>query len=675
MLDKPCLSNGVYYPFMVEGIPLLREIIVLLIASIVISIIFHRIGLPTIVGFFVTGVLIGPYGLRLVTDVSSIELLAQIGIVLLLFTIGMEFSITKVKKIGIDTILAGSLQIIITTGIIIAITHFARAPLPMAILLGFIVALSSTAIIMKILIDRGEIDSPHGRLALSIAIIQDLSIIPMMIIIQGLGGIEIVTAFSVAKTLLLAALSILLILAVSYIFAPRLIHQAARLRNREIFILTILFICLGIAWFTSKLGLSIALGAFIAGIVISESEYSYQVAAEILPFKDAFTSLFFISIGMLLEFNYFAANMHKVVTLSIAIIIFKALIIVFIGQMFKYPLRLIIIAGIGLSNIGEFSFLLMKTGEDFGLLDRELYQTLLSSSIITMAVTPFLFQRSQSIAMGVAHIFKIREFKTIESLRKTTLADHVIIVGYGLNGQNLVRVLKDTGIHYIIMDMDITRIRKAKKEGHKAVFGDASHPEILKKIGIENARMLVIAVSDSIATRRAVKIAKDINPSVYIIVRTRYIEEVSELYKLGANQVIPEEFETSVEIFSRVLQEYHIPSNIIQNQIDIVRSEGYAMLRGTSLAKERIMKLSSILAATVTDTFFVEDNSPIADKTIGEVELRKKIGTSIIAVIRKDKAKANPQADFKIEEGDTLVLLGSHAEMETAVKILKGSNS
>lgn len=656
---------------MAEGIPILRDIVVLMLASIVIAIVFQRIGIPTIVGFLVTGVLIGPYGLRLVTEVDSVELLAQIGIVLLLFTIGMEFSLTKVMKIGRDTIFIGGLQIIITTGIIIAITHFTAVSLPMAALVGFIIALSSTAIILKILIDRGEIDSPHGRLALSIAIIQDLSVIPMVIIIQGFGGAEVVTLVSLAKTLLLATVSIILILAVSYIFAPRLIHQVVKLRNREVFILTILFICLGIAWFTSELGLSIALGAFIAGIAISESEYSYQIAADVLPFKDAFTSLFFISIGMLLELDYFVTNIYKILPLSAAIIIFKALIIVVIGQMLKYPLRLVIIVGIGLSNIGEFSFLLMKTGEAFGILTKDLYQTLLASSIFTMAATPFLFQRSQDIAMGIAHIFKIREFKSGEPLKRAALTDHVIIVGYGLNGQNLARVLKDTGLQYIIMDIDIDRIRRAKKEGYRAVFGDASHPEVLKKMAIENARMLVIAISDPVTTRRAVKIAKDINPSVYIIVRTRYTEEVGELYKLGANQVIPEEFETSVEIFSRVLQEYHIPSNIIQNQMDIIRSEGYAMFRTPSLAKERIMKLSSILAATITDTFFVEGESPIANKTIGELELRKKTGTSIIAVIRKDKAKANPQADFRIETGDTLVLLGSHAEMEMAVKMLK----
>ncbi|HBO84633.1 MAG: hypothetical protein A2073_01400 [Deltaproteobacteria bacterium GWC2_42_11] len=655
-----------------ENIPLLREIVILLLASIVINIVFYRLGVPAIVGFLVTGVLIGPSGLGLVTDAQSIELLAQIGLVLLLFTIGLELSMSDVIKIGREALGMGGLQVLLTFGLTAAISYFGGATLPVAILIGFVIAQSSTAIILKVLMDRGEMNSPYGRSAMSIVMVQDLSVIPMVIILQGFGSVPVVTPLAIAKTLLIAFFSVMLVLGMSYILVPRLIHQVVKIRSREIFILTILFICLGIAWFTSKLGLSFALGAFIAGIVISESDYSHQIVAEILPFKDAFTSLFFISIGMLLEFNYFLTNIYKIIPLSIGIIIFKTLIIVSIGQMLKYPLRLAIIVGIGISSIGEFSFLLMKTGEGYGLLSRDLYQTLLAASILTMATVPFIFQKSQNIAMSLAHIFRIRDSKVSELSRRTHLLDHVIIVGYGLNGQNLARVLKETGIHYLIMDMDITRIRHAKKEGHRVIFGDASHPDVLKKVGIENARMIVVAVSDPVATRRAIKISRDINPSVHILVRTRYTEEVGELYKLGANQVIPEEFETSVEIFARVLKEYHIPTNIIQNQIDIVRQEGYAMFRSPSLAREKIMELSSILAASITDTFFVDENAFAANKTLAEMDLRKKTGMSVIAVIRKEKAKANPQADFRIEAGDILVLLGSHAELDGAIKMMKG---
>ncbi|MBI5682866.1 MAG: cation:proton antiporter [Deltaproteobacteria bacterium] len=655
-----------------EGIPLLRDIVILFAASIIVLVIFHRIGLPTIIGFLVTGILIGPYGLRLVTNVESVELLAQIGIVLLLFTIGMELSIASIKRVGREVIGVGSFQIIFTAALVVIIANLLNISLPVSILLGFVIAHSSTAIILKILDDRGEIDSPHGRLALSICIVQDLSVIPMVIILQGLGGTQDATLTYIVKTLLYAVLSIILVLLLSYILAPRLIHQVVKLRSREVFILTILFVCLGIAWFTSRLGLPIALGAFIAGIVISESEYSHQITAEILPFKDVFTSLFFISIGMLLELNYFISNIHKILPISVGIIVFKTFIIVAAGQILRYPLRMIIIVGLGLSNIGEFSFLLMKIGETYGLMSKDLYQTLLASSIVTMAVTPFLFQKSQEIALSIANIFRIRESKLSEPSRKTTLTDHVIIVGYGLNGQNLARVLKDGGIHYIVMDIDINRIRKAKKEGHRAIFGDASHPEVMKKVGIGNARMVVVAISDPVTTRRTVRISRDINSSVYIIVRTRYTEEVQELYKLGANQVIAEEFETSIEIFARVLREYHIPQNVIQNQIELVRQQGYAMLRTPSIARDRIMELSSILAATISDTFFVQEGSYAVNKTLSQMEFRKRTGVSIIAVIRRQRAKANPPPDFMIEAGDILVMLGSHAEMESAVNLLKG---
>ncbi|MEK6599905.1 MAG: cation:proton antiporter [Deltaproteobacteria bacterium] len=653
-----------------EGLPLLRDIIILMGVSVPIIFIFHRFGMPTIVGFLATGVIIGPHGFGLITEAGTVENLAQIGVVMLLFTIGLELSFAKLRNVGREAVIGGGLQIIFTTAIVIIIAGIFKEPLPQAMLFGFIIAQSSTAIILKILSDRGEIDSSHGRLCMGIVIVQDIAVVPMVILLQHIGKVEGITAFLVAKSILTAGLAVAAILTAAYILVPRILYQVVKLRNREIFIITALFLCLGIAWLTSRVGLSLAIGAFIAGLVISESEYSHQIVAEVLPFRDVFSSLFFISIGMLLEFNYFLYHLPYIFPMACAIIILKILVIIGIGQILRYPLRLAIIVGIGLSNIGEFSFVLMKAGEEYGLLSKDMYQTFIAASILTMLAIPLLFEKSQRIALQLAHIFGAKEMSSAETAPKG-LSNHVIIAGYGLNGQNTANVLKATGIEYIILDMNTDRISKAKKKGHRALFGDISHPEILKKAAVKRARVIVFAVSDPVATRMALKAAKDINPSVHAIARTRYTGEVDALYKLGANQVISEEFETSVEIFARVLEEYHIPTNIIQNQIDLIRHEGYAMLRGMSLSKERLMELTSLFAASITSTFLITEDSQAADKTLSELDLRKKTGTTIIAIVRGSKAVTSLSADITIHAGDVLVLLGSHAQLDKAMRMLK----
>ncbi|MBI5875488.1 MAG: cation:proton antiporter [Deltaproteobacteria bacterium] len=662
--------GGVYYPFHMENFPLLRDIIILMGVSIPVIFIFHKLGLPTIVGFLATGVIIGPHGFKLITEVSTVELLAQVGVVMLLFTIGLELSFAKLRNVGREAVISGGLQILFTTAIIIIIARVFKRSFPEAMLFGFIIAQSSTAIILKILSDRGEIDSSHGRLCMGIVIVQDIAVVPMVILLQHVGKVEGITAFLVAKSILTADLAVAAILAAAYILVPRILYQVVKLRNREIFIITALFLCLAIAWLTSRIGLSLAIGAFIAGLVISESEYSHQIVAEMLPFRDVFSSLFFISIGMLLEVNYFLSNLSHIFPMACAIIALKILVVIGIGQMLRYPFRLAVIVGIGLSNIGEFSFVLMKAGGEYGILSNEMYQTFIASSILTMLAVPLLFEKSQGVALQLAHILGAKGISSLESAPKG-LSNHVIIAGYGLNGQNTASVLKSTGIEYIILDMNADRISKAKKGKHKALFGDISHPEILKKAGIKRARVIVFAVSDPVATRMALKAAKDLNPSVYAITRTRYTGEVDTLYKLGANQVISEEFETSVEIFARVLGEYHIPTNIIQNQIDIIRHEGYAMLRGMSLPKQRLMELSSIFATSITSTFLVTEDSLAANKTLSELDLRKKTGAIIIAVVRGSAASTALSADFKIHAMDVLVLLGGHAQIDKAMEMLK----
>lgn len=651
-----------------ENIPLLRDIVILMAVSVPMSVVMARAGFPTVIGFLLTGVIIGPSGFGLVTEMHNVEVLSQVGIVLLLFTIGLEFSIARMLSLRVEGLLGGGLQVGLSTLLVLALGYYLGLGFTVSLLLGFIVSLSSTAIVLKLLVDRGEVNSPHGNLTVGVLLFQDIAVVLMVMVIQSLGGEQSAGGLQMARDLALSIAAFAVIVVGVGFLIPRLFDHVVRLRNREVFILTIVLVCLGTAWMTSLFGLSLALGAFIAGLAISESEYSHQIVAEVIPFRDTFASLFFISIGMLLDVSYFLANAPLLLLLVAGIMAAKGLVLFGVGQFLRYPLRLSVVVGLILAQIGEFSFILIKMGRDFGLLNAGIYQSLLAATIITMALTPFVYQWASAVAFRVGRIATGKGLKKGEA--PAPLSNHVIIVGYGLNGRNLARVLKETGIQHLVADVNAERIRRAKAEGHSAYFGDSSHPEILKKLGIERAKMVVVAISDPISTRVIVKSSRDLNPAVSVLVRTRYIREVEDLYALGANQVIPEEFETSVEIFSRVLRDYRIPGNIIQNQIDLIRQEGYAMLRNPSLTGERLARLTTVLEASVMDTFYVDKGCAITGVTLRELDLRKRSGATIIAVIRDGKARTNPPADFSIGSGDILVILGSHAELNKAFEIL-----
>ena len=661
-----------------ESIPLLKDIVILLAVSVPVTVVLTRFGLPTIVGFFLTGLIIGPSTLGLVTEIETIETLAQIGVVLLLFTIGLEFSVTRMLGVRREAMLGGGLQLGLTITLVWIFATVMGLDFEVALLLGFAVSLSSSAIVLKLLTDRVEVNSSHGKLSVGILLFQDICVVLMVLVIQGLAGGASdmgdgggVSAALIIKEIAIALVAMALIVVTVAYIVPKLFGEVVKLRNREVFILTVVLVCLGTAWLTSLIGLSLAIGAFVAGLAISESEYSNQIVAEVLPFRDTFSSLFFISIGMLLEVNYLASHALTVLAVVVGIVALKALVVVGAGLVLRYPLRLSVIVGLNLAQIGEFSFILIMMGEEYGFMTHDLYQLMLSATIVSMALTPFAFQFSPRIASVVGRVFGARVPKERLDI-KAGLKDHVIIVGYGLNGRNLARVLKETAIGHIVMDVNTDRIRSARKEGHRAHFGDSSHPEILKRMGIEGAKMLVLAISDPVATRRTVTSARELNPTINIIVRTRYIDELEDLYRIGANQVISEEFETSVEIFANVLREYRVPGNIIKNQIAIVRQEGYAMLRDPSIAHDMLESLKNILETSTMDTFYVEDGCAVSGRTLGELDLRARTGgVTVMAVIRKGNATTNPQGDFRVEIGDMLVLLGSHFELNAAMQILR----
>ena len=656
-----------------SDLPFLRQLIIVLAATISIVFVFQKLRLPTIVGFLLAGVIIGPNGLQLITSLSQVETLAEIGVVLLLFSIGLEFSFETIVSVQRRVIWAGLLQVGLTILLVLALTRFFGLSIEIGIFYGFLLSLSSTAIVLRIYNDRREINSIQGRLASGVLLFQDLCIVPMMLLLPVLGqsgkGSLVSIVWAVAKALF----ALVLIVWAARRFLPRLLHQVALLRNREIFILFVVLICLGTAWLASESGLSLALGALIAGLVISESELSHQIIADVLPLRDCFSGIFFISIGMLLNLDLLTRDFLTPLMNLLLIVGIKSLLIFAVFWWLYGSIRLAVLLGLSLAQVGEFSFILAKAGINYKLLTPANEQLFLAGSILSMIATPFLIQSVHGLAVGLEAMLGASPESTSagETAASENVAQgHVVVVGYGLNGQNLARVLKEVGIPYRVLEMDPDLVRCAKAAGEPIFFGDGTRPEILQQAGIRQARVVVIAISDPAATARVVSQARRLRPDVYIIVRTRYVAEIDHLYRLGANQVIPEEFETSVEIFARVLEEYHVPRNVISLQVDLIRKEHYSTLRGLRLQGKQLDELNQFLVGTTSDIFSIVGASPVVGKSLEEVDLRSRCGATVIAVVRAGKSYHNLGADFALAAGDMLVLLGDHKALDDAAQIL-----
>jgi CPA2 family monovalent cation:H+ antiporter-2 len=573
----------------------LRDLVILFGASIVVVYCFNRLHVPAIVGFLVAGALLGPYGLDIVDDVARVEVLAEVGVVMLLFTIGVEVSLARITSLR-TVVGGGFIQIGAAIGLSVLVGMAVGLPVNQGVFWGFLTAMSSTAIVLKMVTERGETNSPHGRLTIGILIVQDLAVVPMMVLTPVLGSQGESGAVAVLWSLAKAILLVMLILITARFLVPRLLVEVVRSRSRELFVITIILVCLGIAWLSSLAGLSLALGAFIAGLIISESEYSHQAMAEILPFRDSFNSLFFISIGMLLDLRILLAHPFLVLGLVLAVLVGKVVTSAGAAVTVGYSWRPAVLTGIALAQVGEFSFILAKVGKEVSLLSGESFQIFLTVSVLTLILTPFLIQASPRLARRAEAFQRLWRWlpdRAPDSPEVTHrhLRDHTIIAGYGVNGRNLAKVLRETEVPFVVVEMDGETVQQEQTKGVPISFGDVTHPQALRRLGIQQARALVLAISDPIATRRAVKVARQLNPDIHIIARTRYLREIEDLRAMGADQVVPEEFETSIEIFSLVLQHYRIPLRVIAEKAERIRKEGYALLRkGQPGLKEIVTK-------------------------------------------------------------------------------------
>ncbi|HUQ83867.1 MAG TPA: cation:proton antiporter [Gemmatimonadaceae bacterium] len=650
-------------------IPVLRDLVILVAIAIPVVIIAQRLRVPTVVGFLLTGIAIGPNALGLVAQPDSVASLAEVGVVLLLFAIGLELSLSRIVRMRQWVLRGGGLQVTATIAAVAGAALALGAPVRLAIFFGALFALSSTAIILKVYTDRSELDTPHGRIVVAILLFQDLCVVPLMLMTPLLAGTS-PGAGSAGRSIIISAVVVATLILGGRLAVPRALRRIAELRNREIFTLSVVFIGLGAAYVTSAFGMSLALGAFIAGLIISESDYGLQALSDVLPFRDTFSGIFFIAVGMLLDVRYVAVHATSVVGVAVGVMLLKTLIVIGVVRVLKRSVKVGVQSGLSLAQVGEFSFVLAGTGVTYGLLAPDQYQLFLGASVLSMLATPFVVGIADRVAEWTMRFTKrpALMIPTMEMPAVRALRDHVIIVGYGLNGNNLARALEAAQIPYVVLEQNGQLVRRARLERTPIFFGDGTRAEVLEKVGIEHARVLVYAIAAPAEERRGVAVARHASSHVRIVVRTRYVSEIDELRRLGADEVVPEELETSIEIFARVLRRYGVEVNRIRRLVDDVRSDHYGMFltRERSVTSRIGDALAPLGERVRLQTMVVDEGAKAAQASPASLGLRKSTGATVIAFVRKGAVTYSPDPATVFEVGDEVLLVGDANALEKA---------
>lgn len=658
-----------------EHLHFLTDLLIVFIVSGVVVYLFHRMQLPAVVGLLMAGMVVGPFGLRLIEEEENVETLAEIGVVVLLFTVGLEFSLSRLWRMGQTMLTVGLPQVLITGSVVALATSWYFAVPGKAIFAGMLVAMSSTAVVLKLLTERGELSSPHGRIAVAVLLLQDLLVVVFMISLPLIGGGDL--GWSAIALQLFQGVAVLVgILLVGRYLLPQVLYNIVRTRNRELFLSAVVVLCLGTAWLTAWAGLALALGAFLAGLALSDSEYAQQALAEVVPFRDTLSSLFFVSVGMLVDLRFVALHVPLVLLTVVAIVLLKVLSVAIPTWLSGYPLRNAVMAGMTLLQVGEFSFVLASRGmSEYQLLSPDDYQTFLAAAVITMTLTPWALQYSGRIASWFPDWsgWRSEDLEVPSDLDEgdghAPAAGHVIIAGYGINGRNVAHVLRDIDVPFVVIELNPVTVRHLRRQGEPIFYGDCSRAPVLEHLGVAQARLMVIAISDPEISRRSVKIARQLNPNLHIIVRTRYVAEVEELRRLGADEIIPEEFETSVEIFARVLHHYQVPRNVVLDLIERIRRDHYEVLRETDSPVQLELPVN-LLDELQVESCLLRDDSPAVGKDLRELDLRNVAGTTVIAVQRGQQRIVNPPPTTRLEAGDIVFVIGDGPELQRSLVLL-----
>ncbi|HSK47899.1 MAG TPA: cation:proton antiporter [Coriobacteriia bacterium] len=641
----------------------LLDITIIFALAVGAAVVSHRLNIPSSIGVLLAGVLAGPDVLGLVKNVHQIELLSEIGVVLLLFVIGLEFSLGDLKHMRRQFLVGGSIQFFGTAAVVGAGTVLLGSTVQQSLYIGFIVALSSTAIVLKMLQERAELDAPHGRSVLAMLIYQDIAVVPVMLTAPILAGTTGNAASGDLLDLLLRVLGVAVFAIVAYRWiVPFVLGLITTTRSSEAFLLGVITLCVGIALLTQSVGLSLALGAFLAGLIISESDYSHQAVSVMLPFRDVFMSLFFISIGMLLDIQYLLANPLRIAMLTLGILLIKPVIGAIATLVLGLPLRSSILAGLAIGQVGEFSLVAARAGVNANLFGADVFQTVLDTAVLSMIATPMLVAAGPYLSDVLSRTGLVRLEKRGFSSARVGAAHayfaHVLIVGFGVTGRNLARTARLAEVPYAILELNAGTVQSALADGEPIHFGDASQETILRHVDAEKARAIVVVIDDPAGARRIVELARRIAPEAFILVRSRYLHEVEVLRELGADEVIADELEVSIEVFSRVLTRMLVPREDIKRLIGEVRGDWRRMSRTFAKDATAAPDLHVMVPDLTTHTLRLTEHSPIVGGTIAQSALRAEHGVTVIAVTREGEQVSNPNADFTLRIGDVLFVVG-----------------
>ena len=650
----------------------LKDIVIIFALSTFVNFIFTRIKVPAIIGYLITGVIAGPHLLALINSPENVEVMAEIGVILLMFTIGLEFSINHLLNIRRIVFLGGFMQLLITAGVTMLVSrayHFGWAE---AVFVGFLTALSSTAVVLKLLQERSELTTHYGKTIVGILIFQDIILVPLLLFTPMLGG----ATGNIGSELLMLLLKATGIIIFIYIgnrwLMPRLLHLIAMTHSQELFLMSILLFCLAVAMLTNELGMSLAFGAFLAGLMISDSEYSHSAFGNLIPFKDVFTSFFFVSIGMLLDLGFVYDHPWLVIATVLLVIVLKTVVAGFTAFTLGHTFFGTVVVGLSLAQVGEFSFILARLGLTNKIITPYHYQLFLAVAITSMALSPMLIQVSKPLANLILRLplppFLVNGLFPLKQVEIPELKSHIVLIGKDSRAINLAAMVKKMDLPFTSIVFDPDRARQQIENGNLAVFGDATNEPVLRQAYVHNAEMVIISIGNLITAMSIVEHVRRMNKHAYIIVRTRHVTDIEELYRIGATQVIPEEFETAIDFFERILGKYLIPRMEIERAIARIREDNYGIFRdkgkvgGYSLLKD----IPDIEIAAVK----VGEKSVFAGKTIAETALRKTCGVTMVAVKHGDRVIPNPEPSTLISGSDIAYLLGKPEMIAIATDLL-----
>jgi len=653
----------------------LSGVLILLAVTVALVVVFRYLRLPQIFAYLCAGMLVGPHGLGWIPDTAEARYLAEFGLVFLMFTIGLEFSLAKLVTMRRAVLGLGGAQVVITCLLVTGVAHAIGVPLGGAIVIGGMVAMSSTAIVMKLLIEQLEQNSRHGRDAFGVLLFQDLIVVPFLILIPTLGGKADLSVWSATGGV---TLKTALVLALNFVIARRLVRpiltEIAAARQRELFMLTVLLLTLAAAWTTHAVGLSYALGAFLAGMVLGDTEYRHQVEGDIAPFRDVLLGLFFITVGMLVDLSILLRYAPWVLLMTASIIVFKTLLITGIGRLFGIETGVALRTGLVLAQAGEFGFALLVQARQYDLLAGEPAQIVFASTILSMLAAPIIVRYNGSITKRlVPGYVRVRE-SNLDAIREEARRNrgHVIICGYGRSGQNLAWMLEQESIPSLALDLDPARVRDARDAGKPVVYGDADRRDVLEAAGLHRAAALAISFNSVASALRILEITRHVRPDMPVIVRTMDDVDLDRLKQAGATEIVPESLEGSLMMGSHLLLLLGVPMSRVINHVRTVRGDRYRMLRGFFHGEYENGEAATEAYRERLHAVTLPARAAAVDRRLADLHLED-LGVSVSAVRRGGIRGPQPSPDTTLQVGDVLVLFGAPEALEQAEKrVLQG---